>query len=66
MKQHLLVNVAWQLCLFFLGDVVVLVPVELNFVCVFAYKEVQVVATHLKRLRLICLIDSVLEKLGVK
>jgi len=66
LQQHLLVDVAGQLCLFFLGDVVVLVPVELNFVCVLAYKEVQVVASYLKRLRLICLVDSVLEKLGLK
>ncbi len=66
LQQHLLVDVARQLCLFFLGDVVVLIPAELYSVCIFANKEVQVIARHLERLGFVCLVNSVLEKLGVE
>ena len=55
-----------QLCLFFLGDVVVLIPAELDFVGIFAHKEVQVIARHLQCLGFVCLVNSVLEKLGVE
>lgn len=66
LQQHLLVDVAWQLCLFFLGDVVVLIPAELYFVGIFAYKEVQIIARHLECLGFVCLVNSVLKKLGVE
>jgi len=66
LQQHLLVYITWQFCYFFLCDVVILILAELNFVLIFAHKEVEVVASHLKRLGLICFVDSVLEKLWVK
>lgn len=66
LQQHLLVDIAWQLCLFFLGDVVVLIPAELDFVSIFTHKEVKVIARHLECLGFVCLVNSVLEKLGVE